>query len=254
MKRKRTRSDLPYSVGSIVTFLECRALMCISCGVDADITILGWPYCKYHADDVYAKERAIHLSHLSEFLIVPEEVPDWWPIELLRDNERISPMPHKWTEQFILCHVSYKTSQCIYCDERLLRCVPRGPGRVKGYVCQPCTSRRDSNAGKDGFCPVCGVKSPSGTGWQKRLYCDRHIRRNSNIRRYPTGASLSEIVERDGWQCHLCRKPITDLADATRDHLVPKSHGGSDDPDNLAAAHMRCNSRRRTRPLEAVVT
>lgn len=60
----------------------------------------------------------------------------------------------------------------------------------------------------------------------------------------------ASIYERDGWVCQLCGDPVDpDAAPRTRgyaslDHVVPRSHGGSDDPSNLRLAHMGCNADR----------
>ena len=67
-----------------------------------------------------------------------------------------------------------------------------------------------------------------------------------------------EIYERDGWVCHLCNEPVEraahfndDLAPSL-DHLVPRSKGGSDDPENLKTAHRGCNSARRDSDLDVL--
>jgi hypothetical protein len=62
--------------------------------------------------------------------------------------------------------------------------------------------------------------------------------------------TLLELAVREGWRCHLCRRPV--LARlvwphpgcATRDHLIPLADGGTDDPANLGLAHHRCNMAR----------
>ena len=56
----------------------------------------------------------------------------------------------------------------------------------------------------------------------------------------------ARIIRRDGGICHLCGQPGADTAD----HLIPWSHGGTDEPANLAAAHIDCNRRRGNRPIE----
>ena len=59
-----------------------------------------------------------------------------------------------------------------------------------------------------------------------------------------------DVFQRDGWTCWLCDTTVrADVAAphplaATIDHLVPRIHGGSDDPSNLGTAHFICNSRR----------
>lgn len=62
--------------------------------------------------------------------------------------------------------------------------------------------------------------------------------------------------------CHLCGEPITTQAAGidkngerdwwalTWDHVIPKSAGGTDDPENLRPAHLVCNIRRKNMPLE----
>ena len=59
------------------------------------------------------------------------------------------------------------------------------------------------------------------------------------------------VYKRDRYRCHLCGKKVdVTLASkhplsASLDHLVPRSQGGSDDPENLRLAHRLCNSTRR---------
>jgi 5-methylcytosine-specific restriction endonuclease McrA len=48
------------------------------------------------------------------------------------------------------------------------------------------------------------------------------------------------VYERDGGVCSLCHRPVA-LADASVDHVVPQSKGGTSALDNLALAHRRCN-------------
>jgi len=68
--------------------------------------------------------------------------------------------------------------------------------------------------------------------------------------------SIRQLGDRDGWRCHLCRKPVNPRLRAphrmspTFDHLVPVSLGGSDDPSNLKLAHFTCNSSRGTVQLQ----
>ena len=51
------------------------------------------------------------------------------------------------------------------------------------------------------------------------------------------------IVYRGGGYCAWCRVPLTQDT-AQIDHVVPRRHGGSDDPANLVAACSECNARR----------
>lgn len=52
------------------------------------------------------------------------------------------------------------------------------------------------------------------------------------------------VLDEYGDICHLCGRPGAD----STDHLVPRSHGGSNSMDNLRPAHLDCNRRRGNRP------
>lgn len=59
--------------------------------------------------------------------------------------------------------------------------------------------------------------------------------------------STSEVADRDGWRCHLCRKAVRRNCvwphplSASLDHVVPLSKGGEHAAVNLRLAHLRCN-------------
>jgi hypothetical protein len=44
--------------------------------------------------------------------------------------------------------------------------------------------------------------------------------------------------------CHLCEKPFTADDPPVADHVIPRAYGGSDDIENLRAAHRSCNGRK----------
>jgi hypothetical protein len=58
------------------------------------------------------------------------------------------------------------------------------------------------------------------------------------------------IAERDGWRCHLCKK-IVNVTAMSIDHLIPRIAGGTNDPQNLALAHIHCNKIRGVNRLPA---
>lgn len=66
------------------------------------------------------------------------------------------------------------------------------------------------------------------------------------------------VFERDEWRCGICATAIDpevhypDPQSVSVDHIVPRSRGGSDDQDNLQAAHLICNLRKRARILTVV--
>lgn len=67
-------------------------------------------------------------------------------------------------------------------------------------------------------------------------------------RRPPIARKLRQFIfERDNYVCGICQKPI-EPGDAIHvDHIFPWSKGGSDEPDNLQAAHGSCNVRKGAR-------
>lgn len=56
------------------------------------------------------------------------------------------------------------------------------------------------------------------------------------------------LYRRDCWVCQICFEPVDrtlhhlDNWAASLDHIVPRSHGGDDSPENLRLAHRICNS------------
>jgi hypothetical protein len=58
-----------------------------------------------------------------------------------------------------------------------------------------------------------------------------------------------KIYERDGYKCYKCGKLLTRW-DATLDHILPVSRGGSNSKENLMTCCLMCNSRRRNREIE----
>lgn len=83
-------------------------------------------------------------------------------------------------------------------------------------------------------------------------YCSQRCQRRAG-KASRSEFSISPVVriaiyERDGWICQLCLEPVSpdsppsDIWAATLDHIIPRSHGGSDEEDNLQLAHRWCNS------------
>lgn len=75
-------------------------------------------------------------------------------------------------------------------------------------------------------------------------------RRDSGSRRYPlTPAQRHTILQRDQFQCQRPDCPYSDCGTPTNpltiDHIVPRSHGGTDEPTNLRTMCHRSNSSRR---------
>jgi 5-methylcytosine-specific restriction endonuclease McrA len=62
------------------------------------------------------------------------------------------------------------------------------------------------------------------------------------------GEKEQRLYEQQGL-CWLCDRPMR-VTDATWDHIIPRSHGGSWDPSNLKLAHESCNRIRGSVPPE----
>lgn len=64
------------------------------------------------------------------------------------------------------------------------------------------------------------------------------------------------IYERDSWSCHLCGESVDPSALPSSDwypsldHVIPRSMGGPDDPENLKTAHRWCNTARGVKTVE----
>lgn len=65
-----------------------------------------------------------------------------------------------------------------------------------------------------------------------------------------------KIGNEDGWSCWLCNDPVDrDLywpapGAGSVDHVVPVSHGGTDERRNLRLSHLTCNTARSNRLIE----
>ena len=58
------------------------------------------------------------------------------------------------------------------------------------------------------------------------------------------------VYLRDAMACMWCGSHLADGAQLTLDHLVPRSKGGTHDPDNLVTCCFKCNAVRADRPAE----
>lgn len=102
-------------------------------------------------------------------------------------------------------------------------------------------------------CVDCGRWFTLASGNEKR--CDG-CRKEQGKRRNRTARHRQLVLDRDGWTCHLCGDGIPrdaiypDPFYGTLDHVIPDSLGGSDEPENLRAAHFICNTVRGSTPIE----
>ncbi|ALN14370.1 hypothetical protein ASQ49_02765 [Acidipropionibacterium acidipropionici] len=94
-------------------------------------------------------------------------------------------------------------------------------------------------------CPTCGTRF---TATDNQIYCAPACRPTARA----TGTWIDDvdrwaIYARDGWTCQICGLPVpTDaefhVGEASLDHIVPWSRGGSDNPENLRLVHRFCNT------------
>lgn len=117
---------------------------------------------------------------------------------------------------------------------RLLRAAAAKRPPTKPRACRRCDElMAPSKGGAPGLCAA----------------CKRALGYKVNVSR----AQRLEIYERDAWTCQICDRAVEPALHpnhtfaATLDHLIPRSHGGSDDPENLRLAHRICNSARGNR-------
>ena len=143
------------------------------------------------------------------------------------------------------------------------RCEPcRLEGNRAGrerYARRKAAGLRGSMGNVENCCAMCGMDFKDK---QKRVYCSMDCYRQAQGIAPIHGWWIHEgwrykIYERDGWRCQLCGEPVDMCAPAhanlapSLDHIVPRAHGGSDEPDNLRLAHRVCNSARGSRMEEA---
>lgn len=63
---------------------------------------------------------------------------------------------------------------------------------------------------------------------------------------YISGTLRFEVLKKASFHCELCGIPADHKA-LEVDHIVPRNHGGTDDPDNLQALCFSCNAMKRDR-------
>lgn len=132
------------------------------------------------------------------------------------------------------------------------------PGRRLPEVITPPRRKSDGFIRSVVACPIC--RSPFGRRFSP--YCSptcsaaarKAVNARKNYRR--RGAALGlpytlrQVVEESSGSCHLCGEPVDltkeypDRMSPSIDHIVPIVKGGVDSIDNVALAHLECNSRR----------
>lgn len=119
----------------------------------------------------------------------------------------------------------------------------------KGRVCEDCDASFVQSASHQRFC---------GQACQRRA----NLRAKSQRRRAAHNCvdaerfSATEVFERDGWRCHLCRRLAPKKLRGTQhprapelDHIIPLSVGGSHTRLNTACSCRACNQSKGAKPL-----
>lgn len=96
--------------------------------------------------------------------------------------------------------------------------------------------------------------SSACAGRAKRLHEPGESRRQGHRKRRAAKLAVpseryatSEIAERDGWRCQICKRLVLAALkyphprSASIDHIIPLSQGGADVRANVQLAHLRCN-------------
>lgn len=162
-----------------------------------------------------------------------------------RLRERKSTNSCKWCG----IDITNKRSDAVYCSDKCrdtAKYAHKGPPPRK-----PIQPRTDC-------CGVCGA-SMNGYPKQKKFCSSEcynrapHVKHRATVNRHARRAagsitlSISQLGERDGHLCGLCKKPVdmnlsgSHQMGPTIDHIVPVSRGGTNDELNLQLAHRRCN-------------
>ena len=100
-------------------------------------------------------------------------------------------------------------------------------------------------------CALCGTEvSLLAPGKGERLRSTRSKLCAPCARESRFGVTVEFLAERDGTACSICgeqvdmtiRRVSGSMFFPSIDHVKPRAHGGTNDPDNLALAHFRCNA------------
>ena len=112
-----------------------------------------------------------------------------------------------------------------------------GKAARPSIACEYCEASFEPRDGKQRFCSTA---------------CRWSHRDAGRLRGHSKHREAIRIRDRD--TCQLCGRRVDptltfpDRWSPTLDHIIPSSHGGSDDISNLRLAHLTCNASRQARP------
>lgn len=168
-----------------------------------------------------------------------------------------------------------------WCNKHYRRWRRRGtPTYTESYVCDSCGqdfTRPPARGQRPRWCDQCapgadvtfvaGSCARCGDSYiapyqPSARYCSPTCRDRENHRRRRAaqyGAERipyddTDIFQRDGWRCQICRRKVRRDVNymhrhaPTIDHIVPLSAGGSDRPINVQTTHRICNMKKSVGP------
>jgi hypothetical protein len=152
-----------------------------------------------------------------------------------------------------LCNDTYTADrpESMYCSRDCRDLANLNAGQQATASAAGIAARSLSTSITYGHCIACDKLWCGPAGGQPRFYCTKACRSRHRGTGYRRHAAM--IHERDNWTCWLCDQPTsrnyssTDPDAPTLDHLVPRSLGGTNEPNNLATAHALCNATRGAR-------
>lgn len=153
-----------------------------------------------------------------------------------RTGKHPEPFKYKWAT----------TNVCVVCGattgqlKRRKHCSAR---------CQALDSRHKGTRPKTAECARCGAEidllALTRAGQFRRT--DVKLCRKCKTMHSSRWPSPGELAARDGLACGICGHVVDTAAmhpdpmRASVDHVIPRSRGGSDEPDNFQLAHLWCN-------------
>ena len=160
-----------------------------------------------------------------------------------RTGQEPRPFIYKWSER----------RPCLVCGRFDPESIHR---RFCSDACRVMHDAYDGNVPSSTRCVLCGVEvdlTARGKGGQRRKVTTKLCRPcKQDYNKYKMSAR--QLAERDGTDCGICGETVDmtlrrsdDLMCPSVDHVTPRAHGGTHDPENLQLAHLLCNQRKSDR-------
>lgn len=158
------------------------------------------------------------------------------------------PFSHKWSDR----------RPCLVCGTENPESIHR---RFCSDSCRVIHATYDGEVPTSTACILCGVvidlTAKGRKGQRKKATTKFCARCRQDYRKYKM--TSAQLAERDGATCGICGEPVdmtlrrsdSNLC-ASVDHVLPRSLGGTHDPENLQLAHLLCNQRKSDRVTHAL--